>query len=274
MNPIKLSMLLLVALMLAFPIACTSSNQKTAPKKGGDPSPTPFNSFGGDGDGDGDSERSGDEIDCDDVVTYKDDIRDLMEDDCVSCHDNGGTRPYLEDYEDVEDAASKSLSEVKKGDMPDNAPEWSSKKIRLLEDWIEQGHPETKDDIDCEEGGSSSRSDDFDVEEFLADNDEFKECKADDRIFFRDGDDECCTVSRIADYRCNRANIIEAFEDDGIDLEDFLDKRDISLDDWKIDQCGVFDGSPVLVIYQEDPRKDNAVVFRHIRSSADALECR
>jgi hypothetical protein len=74
-----------------------------------------------------------------DVPNYEDDIADILDDNCLSCHDKGGNDPELHNWSTVEDAKRKIVSAVENERMPPSEDLDESDRETVL-DWGETGY--------------------------------------------------------------------------------------------------------------------------------------
>lgn len=88
------------------------------------------------------------------AVTYERDIRPILQQNCVGCHESGGIGPYrLDTYEDVVSTSSLALDAMESGRMPPWMPDpdcrryrderlMADEEIATFREWIELGHPQ------------------------------------------------------------------------------------------------------------------------------------
>lgn len=74
--------------------------------------------------------------------TYEKDIKPIMDNYCVSCHNANGPSPDLTNYTDVKNSAESVYSEILSGDMPQGGTKLNNNTIQTFQNWINDGAPE------------------------------------------------------------------------------------------------------------------------------------
>lgn len=94
-----------------------------------------------------------------DDPNYDDDIADMIEDKCITCHDTDDQEPFLADWDDVEAVKRLVVSEVVDETMPPNRP-LTNDDIDIYQAWKDADYPENaNDDGSSSEDDSSDRDD-------------------------------------------------------------------------------------------------------------------
>ena len=102
----------------------------------------------------GDDER---EFSLRSAPTFDDEIEDLIADNCIDCHDSGGSDPDLSSWSDVEDARKVVVDAVEKERMP-LSDDLDEDDIRMFVLWANANYPKDADDIEEDQGTSSSNN--------------------------------------------------------------------------------------------------------------------
>jgi hypothetical protein len=210
-----------------------------------------------------------------DEPNWDDDIEEILQDNCLSCHDGSKDGPDLSTYSQAKDEADHIKEQIKSGDMPKEGSLSSSDKNKIL-DWIEADMPRdaggssssdcgNDGDVDGDEDSDDDDDDDDDNdhdsvsgwEEFL-NPPKLKSCKDDGKIF--DRIEEECHKAKIAKFDCKRSAIIGAFKDVGVSVATQLDKMDS--DGYEIDQCGEYDGDPIVLFYKKETGDDDELKLK------------
>jgi hypothetical protein len=74
--------------------------------------------------------------------TYTKDIKPIMDNYCVSCHNDSGTSPDLSTYNNVKDNADAVYSDIFSGSMPQSANKLNNNIIQTFQNWMNDGTPE------------------------------------------------------------------------------------------------------------------------------------
>jgi uncharacterized membrane protein len=77
---------------------------------------------------------------CPDTIKFSTTITDMMNNNCTSCHSNGGTPPDLTAYSSIRDNASAILASIGvNGTMPKNMTKLADSTVQKFSCWISQG---------------------------------------------------------------------------------------------------------------------------------------
>lgn len=225
-------------------------------------------------------------------VTYTD-IRRIIKDSCLSCHDVGGSaEPVLASYDDVSQHARSIVSEIKGGTMPPSRNmKVSSSDLRKISDWISDGKKESsssdsesdfseedsdwslKSSDDCDDGDLAEDDSDSDSDSVsdggsisgsatpdptlakeaamkeLLNPKNLDECHTDGKVYDR-GKDKCHISSIAKSFDCSVDGVVKKFQALGITLKTSAGKL-IGFEDYTVDQCGEYNGDPVVFFYKE-----------------------
>jgi hypothetical protein len=176
-------------------------------------------------------------------VSYESDIRSILESKCTSL---------------AKTALSSSIAEIEADKMPMDAPLSSGQKEKFRA-WRDAGAPElggssnTDTETDTYDSGEGSSSDcgssNGDTDEFgdgyndLLNPEGLEECKDKGKIYDRKADE--CHKADIAEFSCDKAGIVAAFKKAGISSAE-SNVSTILSNGWEIDQCGEYDGQPIV----------------------------
>lgn len=74
--------------------------------------------------------------------TYTKDIKPIMDNYCVSCHNESGSYPDLTTYSSVSENAESVYNAINDGSMPQGGDKLSNTTIKTFQNWMTDGKPE------------------------------------------------------------------------------------------------------------------------------------
>lgn len=74
--------------------------------------------------------------------TYTKDIKPVMDNYCVSCHNANGSSPDLTTYDGVKNDAEAVYNAINNGSMPQGGNKLDNNTIQTIQNWINDGTPE------------------------------------------------------------------------------------------------------------------------------------